>query len=252
MGAVFSRIGTDPYYASYEKSLSRIQSDVVKLKARLHSRRVLASRIRTRFLGGVAALWAVLLAYAAHVARAPAGSYTAREHFRGVLPAVLCPPTAWLLYQLLSALLAWLDRHTARRLEALAGKQRKMLRELKESTHYDRTLQLLKTYDPDDPVALRLLQDAQREAEQLRAAVVASETETLRLQAENRELRARLGLEDAAEDGAPLALPAPDDLPASETDAAPALPWHEPSSTEDEPASEEPKAKGKPRRKRLV
>ena len=217
-----------------------------------------------------------------------------------MLPAVLCPPTAWLLYQLLSALLAWLDRYTARRLEALAGKQRKMLKELKESTHYDRTLQLLKTYDPEyqppqppraptppapapgnrsaapqagrgivpavtqlwtlaadklvasDPVALRLLQDAQREAEQLRAAVVASETETLRLQAENRELRARLGLEDAAEDVAPLALPAPDDRPASETDAPPALPWHEPSSTEDEPASDEPKAKGKPRRKQLV
>ena len=32
MGGIFSRIGSDPYYASYEKSLSRAQTDIERLK----------------------------------------------------------------------------------------------------------------------------------------------------------------------------------------------------------------------------
>lgn len=48
-------------------------------------------------------------------------------------------------------------------------------------------------------MALRLLQEAQREAAELRAALVASETETLRLQAQNRRLLAELGVDADAD-----------------------------------------------------
>lgn len=60
-------------------------------------------------------------------------------------------------------------------------------------------------------MALRLLQEAQKEGTELRAALVAAETEALRLQAENRHLRAQLGLEDSAALGSPGAgHPGPD------------------------------------------
>ncbi|KFM29279.1 hypothetical protein F751_1655 [Auxenochlorella protothecoides] len=252
MGLTLSRIGSDPYYANYEKSLARIQKDVIKLKAQLEARRAVSAHIRSRFLGGFAAVYVVILAYAAWVARAPPATYTYRQHLTLVAPALYAPPAAWLLYRLLSAILQALDSYSARKVALLDSKLRKMVAELKESSRYERTLALLKKYDPeykpplptpaprpaapagrapgvqgprappqpqpaagpkvvpaltqlwtraadrliaDDPVALRLLQEAQREAAELRAALVASETETLRLQAQNRHLLTELGVD---------------------------------------------------------
>lgn len=181
MGLTLSRIGSDPYYANYEKSLARIQKDVIKLKvgrrvksvlattlsawvdqtvcaitmlsravgfhlfpvncvpspttpssqAQLEARRALSAHIRSRFLGGFAAVYVVILAYAAWVARAPPATYTYRQHLTRVAPALYAPPAAWLLYRLLSAILQALDSYSARKVALLDSKLRKMVAELK-------------------------------------------------------------------------------------------------------------------------
>ena len=145
---LFARVGSDPYYASYERSLSNIKSEVERLQAARAARARAWAHVRARFLGGCVAAYAVILAYAAYVNRQPHGTYTSAQQAARVAPALLTPPAAWLALRLLGWLQAALDRRGAARLRLLEGKLRKQVAELKDTTRYERTLTLLQKYDP--------------------------------------------------------------------------------------------------------
>ncbi|KAL4447358.1 hypothetical protein ABPG77_007391 [Micractinium sp. CCAP 211/92] len=115
--AWFARVGSDPYYASYERSF--------------------------------AVAYAAILAWAAYVNRQPPGTYTQAQQAARVAPTFLAPLIAWLAHRLLGWLQRLLDRRGAARAKQLEAKLRKQVTELKDSTRYDRTLALLQKYDPD-------------------------------------------------------------------------------------------------------
>ncbi|PRW56763.1 hypothetical protein C2E21_4548 [Chlorella sorokiniana] len=146
---LFARVGSDPYYASYDRSLGNIKSEVDRVQAARAARAKAWGAVRARFLGYWAASWAVLLAYAAYVNRQPHGTYSPAQQAARVAPAFLAPAAGWLVHRLLSWLQGALDRRSAGRVKVLEGKLRKQVAELKDSTRYERTLALLQKYDPD-------------------------------------------------------------------------------------------------------
>lgn len=100
-------------------------------QARLASRRAFAAHVRSRFLSTCAAVYVLVLAYAALVTRAPPGTYTHKQHAQRVAPALLGPPAAWLLYCLLNRGFRVLDVLTERRLKSMEAKLLGMIAELK-------------------------------------------------------------------------------------------------------------------------
>ncbi|KAL4443516.1 hypothetical protein ABPG75_011253 [Micractinium tetrahymenae] len=145
----FARVGSDPYYASYERSLGNIKTELDRLQAARIVRAKAWAAIRARFWRGFAAAYAVILAWAAYVNRQPLGTYTHAQQAARVAPAFLAPLAAWLAHRLLGWLQRLLDRRGAARARQLEAKLRKQVTELKDSTRYDRTLALLQKYDPD-------------------------------------------------------------------------------------------------------
>jgi hypothetical protein len=154
---LFARVGSDPYYASYDRSLGNIKSEVDRVQAARATRAKAWGAVRARFLGYWAASWAVLLAYAAYVNRQPHGTYSPAQQAARVAPAFLAPAAGWLVHRLLSWLQGALDRRSAGRVKVLEGKLRKQVAELKDSTRYERTLALLQKYDPGACALLRAL-----------------------------------------------------------------------------------------------
>ncbi|GAB4814386.1 hypothetical protein N2152v2_001432 [Parachlorella kessleri] len=213
----FQRVGSDPYYASYDKAMQRIKADIEKAK----------------------------------VLQQPQGKFTAAQHSARVAPVLLAPVAALVLHWLLQRMLGLLGLRDVRR----------------DSTHYERTLELLQKYDPDfvppippaallagkrqgmgaagamvgapqknssaaglasstvqgagsqlfpalgklwdqaankliadDPIMVQLIKEARREADELRARLAAAEAGKAQLAAENRQLREQLGLPPAAEE----------------------------------------------------
>ncbi|EFN58202.1 hypothetical protein CHLNCDRAFT_142061 [Chlorella variabilis] len=145
----FARVGSDPYYASYDRSLGNIKAELDRIQAARAARHKAWAAIRARFLGGFAAAYAAVLAYAAYVNHQPPGTYRPAQQAARVAPAFLAPPLGWAAHRLLGWLQAALDARAARRVRQLDGKLRKQVSELKDSTRYQRTLALLQKYDPD-------------------------------------------------------------------------------------------------------
>ncbi|CAK0742861.1 hypothetical protein CVIRNUC_001426 [Coccomyxa viridis] len=150
MGAYWSkRIGSDPYYASYERSFKVLKKDIDRIKISLHRRKYREHVVaNTIFFYGAVGFGLALLG-AAWVVQQPTGTYTPQGHSMRVAPLFAEPVLAYLLYYIvLGAMHLW-DNRDKRRVEVLNKKLRKMVAELKDSTRYEKTAKLLESYDPD-------------------------------------------------------------------------------------------------------
>lgn len=114
-----------------------ITSPPPSMQVRLASRRAFAAHVRSRFLSTCAAVYVLVLAYTALVTRAPAGTYTHKQHAQRVAPALLGPPAAWLLYCFLNRGFRLLDALTERRLKSMETKLLGMITELKVGREVD-------------------------------------------------------------------------------------------------------------------
>ncbi|KAL3140137.1 hypothetical protein ABBQ38_004414 [Trebouxia sp. C0009 RCD-2024] len=149
MGAHFSKIGSDPYYANYERSFQRLHNDIDRLRAQQQSR--LQTRRR---VGHFVTVWSTLVfvlitLFAAWVLRQPEGTYTAQEHALRVSPIVIEPIGAYCIHCVLQWLLKIRDKRLAGRLKSLETKMKRMVHDLKDSTRFDKTQKLLEKYDPE-------------------------------------------------------------------------------------------------------
>ncbi|KAK9842949.1 hypothetical protein WJX74_004808 [Apatococcus lobatus] len=149
MGALFSRVGSDPYYASYERSFEHINKEKTRLQQVLAIRAQQQRTLKTRFLTFSVPMAVIAFAWAAWVRQQPVGTYTSQEHFVRMLPVFLVPASAYGLYVALSWVLRWVEIRDRARLTGLQAKLKKMLNELKDSTRYQKTFQLLQKFDPD-------------------------------------------------------------------------------------------------------
>ncbi|DBA73731.1 TPA: hypothetical protein ACH3X2_009707 [Trebouxia sp. C0005] len=149
MGGYFSKIGSDPYYANYEKSFQRLKKDIDRLsiqtETRLKTRKVVAHSI----VVWSTALFVVIALFAAWVLRQPEGTYTPQEHALRVSPILIEPLSAYSLHCIIQGLLKIRDKRLTRRLVSLETKMKRMIHDLKDSTRYDKTQKLLEKYDPE-------------------------------------------------------------------------------------------------------
>jgi hypothetical protein len=98
---------------------------------------------------GFVATYVAILAYAAWTLQRPQGTYTAGEQARRVAPVFVAPAVAYALRALLQRLVSILNKAADRHIAALQERQHKALADLKDSTRYEKTLALLKKYDPN-------------------------------------------------------------------------------------------------------
>eukprot|EP00884_Botryococcus_braunii_P000842 jgi/Botrbrau1/10759/Bobra.180_2s0024.1 len=150
MGGVFSRrVGSDPYYADYERVFKRLRAEVERLQKRRSDRKQTLGHVTTATFryGSIGFVFAALLA--AWVQQQPDGTFTTREHSLLVLPLFIEPAVAYLVYEMCHHLIEWRDAGDVSRLNMLQGKLRKMVTTLKDSTRFAKTQKLLQEYDPD-------------------------------------------------------------------------------------------------------
>lgn len=149
MGGYFSKIGSDPYYANFEKSFQRLTKDIDRFSAQKDSRLAIRSRV-----GQFVAVWSTVIfvfiaIFAAWVHRQPEGTYTAQEHAVRVSPILIEPICAYSLHCTIQWLLRIRDKRLGHRLNTLQTKMKRLVHDLKDSTRYDKTQKLLEKYDPE-------------------------------------------------------------------------------------------------------
>lgn len=149
MGGYFSKIGSDPYYANYEKSFQRLRKDIDQLNSQQQSRLQTRKRVGQFIVVWSAILFVFIALFAAWVLRQPEGTYTAQQHAARVSPLLLEPLTAYVLHCSLQWLLKVRDKRLGRRLTTLQTKMKRMVHDLKDSTRYEKTQKLLEKYDPE-------------------------------------------------------------------------------------------------------
>lgn len=149
MGLLFSRVGSDPYYASYERSFEKVEKEIVRLQTQKRRRQQWLEAFKSRALVVFLAIFVPAAAIAAQVHRQPPGTFTAREHFIRVSPVLLVPVAFGIFYFLAQYLCSWKDAAQSKKTQRLVDIKRKLIKELRDSTRYDKTHQLIKKYDPD-------------------------------------------------------------------------------------------------------
>lgn len=150
MGILWSRrVGSDPYYLSYEKSFEKITSKESQIKERGLKRRKRWQEISGRSTFA-SAVWAVGVA--------AAWGWVGKQQL--IVPYSrlwqLCVGLSLGVLFLLIALavvlkkvLSVLEQRDGVYLKRLQESRKRMLKELKDATHYEKTMALLKKYDPE-------------------------------------------------------------------------------------------------------
>lgn len=149
MGAFISRrVGTDPYYASYEKAFERLEKESSKiLDRRVKRRRTMDQMANVGFwLTSVTLCIALLIA--AYLQQVESRSWINKT--ATILGALALPALSVLLHRGVQSVLRWREVKDERFLKKLMDSKRKMVKELKDSTRFDRTMALIKKYDPDE------------------------------------------------------------------------------------------------------
>lgn len=105
--------------------------------------------MQARFLAAFATIYFIILSYAAWVMQQPSGTYTAAQHAKRISAVFIFPAIAFAVYSVFSQLGAWLDRRADAQIKRHEAKLRKSITELKDSTRFERTQEILRKYDPD-------------------------------------------------------------------------------------------------------
>lgn len=149
MGSAFSHFGSGTQYASYERKLELLQAENDKLKDQQAKRQLRRQRLLSIIFWYCTAAWGGIVAYAAWVIRQPPGTFSVRGHFLRVAPVFCWPLAVYTLCALGDYLTGWSFRRRERQLQASQRRMREVVTALKESTNYEKTLQLLRKYDPN-------------------------------------------------------------------------------------------------------
>ncbi|KAG2440356.1 hypothetical protein HXX76_004461 [Chlamydomonas incerta] len=151
MGQLFSRAGTDTYYANYEKAFERLEKDSAKILDRRVKRRKRMDAVSN--VGFWATALAICLAVLLTAYLQQVGSQQWYKKSVTILAAFAVP----LVLALLSRGVLWLMRFGETRderfLRKLMDAKRKMIKDLKDSTRFEKTMALIKKYDPDEQPA---------------------------------------------------------------------------------------------------
>ncbi|KAG1662051.1 hypothetical protein FOA52_005298 [Chlamydomonas sp. UWO 241] len=141
-------------FLTYEKSLERIQAESSKLLARRHKRRNTLNGYKNTLQGlGIVTL-APCIAWVAWLRQSTA-AYTVAGYFMRTTLPFLAPLLAFALAFALGWLLWLAERREDSSIKKLEGSKKKLIKELKDSTNFEKTMALLKKYDPEQQVALR-------------------------------------------------------------------------------------------------
>lgn len=150
MGGVFSLRGaSDRYYVSYEKAFERIDNECAKIKSRQQRRQQSRNRVNFFFFSFSAVLMAFAAAQAAWVHRQPPGTFSTEQHVARVSPVVIVPLMVYIGHWVVSFFFNWSESRGTSKLKKLAETKRKMVKQLKDSTRFDKTMALIKKYDPE-------------------------------------------------------------------------------------------------------
>ncbi|PNH06597.1 hypothetical protein TSOC_007039 [Tetrabaena socialis] len=149
MGAYFSRRQNDTYYANYEKSFERLEKE----STRILDRRV--KRRRTMDACSNMGFWATALGICVAILLTAYLQQVSGQKWYKKSVTILAAFAVPLVSALLSKGVLWMLRFGEARderfLRKLMDAKRKMVKDLKDSTRFDRTAALIKKYDPDEP-----------------------------------------------------------------------------------------------------
>ncbi|KXZ56432.1 hypothetical protein GPECTOR_1g385 [Gonium pectorale] len=152
MGGLLSRQGTEAYYANYEKSFERLEKESAKiLDRRMKRRRSMDSCSNIGFwITATGFCVAILLtAYLQQV-----GTQKWYQKSLTILAAFAVPLVSALVFKAFLWVLRLVEARDERFLRKLMDAKRKMVKELKDSTRFDRIASLIKKYDPDEQQAV--------------------------------------------------------------------------------------------------
>lgn len=146
---MFSRIGSETYYASYDRKLEELQAYSAELREKQSKLRLLQQKLLSTVFWYCTAPWVAMVAYAAWVIRQPPETFGVRGQFLRVAPVYAWPAAVCTACALGGRLTDIICHFLQLQAKASQRSMRAMITDLKESTHYDKTLQLLRKYDPD-------------------------------------------------------------------------------------------------------
>ncbi|EFJ44839.1 hypothetical protein VOLCADRAFT_106225 [Volvox carteri f. nagariensis] len=148
MGGILSRTGTNTYYANYEKAFDRLEKE---------SSRVLDRRVKRRKnmdacsnIGFWTTAMGLCLAILVTAYLQQVGSQRWYQKSVTILGAWAVPLISALLFRGVLWSLRFVEARDERFLRKLMDAKRKMIKDLKDSTRFERTAALIKKYDPDE------------------------------------------------------------------------------------------------------
>ncbi|GLC35981.1 hypothetical protein PLESTB_000525800 [Pleodorina starrii] len=148
MGSFFSRTGTNTYYANYEKAFERLEKDSSKvLDRRVKRRKTMDACSNVGFWTTAVGLCIAILvtAYLQQIS-----SQRWYQKSITILGAWALPLTSALVFKGVLWSLRFVEARDERFLRKLMDAKRKMVKDLKDSTRFERTAALIKKYDPDE------------------------------------------------------------------------------------------------------
>jgi len=147
MGGRVSRL--DRFYTNYEKSFERLEQEVQRLKSKRAKTSLRKSTVTfwSSVSIAVAVVIAAMLIY--KIQQLPPGTLSYQEHFQQVGLSLGLPLVAGVLHWIVHRLAGFLDSRDGRKIKALEAAKRKMVKELKDMSNFEKTKALIDKYDPD-------------------------------------------------------------------------------------------------------
>ncbi|GFR41371.1 hypothetical protein Agub_g2054 [Astrephomene gubernaculifera] len=148
MGGLLSRAGTDTYYANYEKAFERLEKDSSKVLDRRVKRRKRMDACSNLGFWTTAVAFCVALLLTAYLQQVSTQKWYQKAVT--ILGAFAAPLVSALLFKGILWLFRFGEARDERFLRKLMEAKRKMIKDLKDSTRFERTAALIKKYDPDE------------------------------------------------------------------------------------------------------
>ncbi|GLI68782.1 hypothetical protein VaNZ11_013275, partial [Volvox africanus] len=148
MGGLFSRTGTSTYYANYEKAFERLEKDSTKVLDRRGKRRKKMETCSNIGFWITAVGLCITILFTAYFQKIDSQRWYQKTIT--ILGAWAVPLVSALFFRGVLWLLRFQDARDERFLRKLVDAKRKMIKDLKDSTRFERTAALIKKYDPDE------------------------------------------------------------------------------------------------------
>ncbi|KAL6759860.1 hypothetical protein V8C86DRAFT_2565909 [Haematococcus lacustris] len=148
---------SDSYHANLEKEFERFDLRCRHIaKRRSQRKRNMAAQDRT-FMAAAAITTIAALAHLTWMNQQPSFTFLVWDKLRRAVASFLVPVLVLAVSRLFSQCQLLLDQRDQRELQRVTDTKKRMVKDLKDSTHFEKTMELLKKYDPEQQQPLPVL-----------------------------------------------------------------------------------------------